>query len=54
MKEERLLFAYDENMIGDRQKKKGCASSIRQSLLGALAMIDSGKAQIGEVGGGEC
>ncbi|MED1802553.1 hypothetical protein HP398_06385 [Brevibacillus sp. HB1.4B] len=54
MEGERLLFAYDENMIVDRQKKKGCASSIRQSLLAALAMIDIGKAQIGEVGGGEC
>ncbi|MGK5507528.1 hypothetical protein [Brevibacillus formosus] len=54
MEEERLLFAYDENMIVDRQKKKGCASSIRQSLLAVLAMIDIGKSQIGEVGGGEC
>ncbi|NRR20799.1 hypothetical protein [Brevibacillus sp. MS2.2] len=54
MKGERLLFAYDENLIVDRQKKKGCASSIRQSLLAALAMIDIGKAQIGEIGGGEC
>lgn len=48
------MFAFDENLIGDRQKKKGYASSIRQSLLVALAMIDIGKAQIGEVGGGEC
>ncbi|GAB1529382.1 hypothetical protein LOY85_17840 [Brevibacillus brevis] len=48
------MYACDENMIVDRQKKKGCAFSIRQSLLAALAMIDIGKAQIGEVGGGEC
>ncbi|BAH44765.1 hypothetical protein BBR47_37880 [Brevibacillus brevis NBRC 100599] len=54
MEGERLLYACDENMIVDRQKKKGCAFSIRQSLLVALAMIDIGKAQIGEVGGGEC
>ncbi|MFF0825607.1 hypothetical protein ACFYU8_07745 [Brevibacillus sp. NPDC003359] len=52
MEGEQLLFAFDENLIVDRQKKKGCASSIRQSLLTALAMIDIGKAQIGEVGGG--
>ncbi len=54
MEGEQLLYACDENMIVDRQKKKGCAFSIRQSLLAALAMIDIGKAQIGEVGGGEC
>ncbi|WP_216675589.1 hypothetical protein [Brevibacillus sp. HB1.3] len=54
MEGERLLYACDENMIVDRQKKKGCAFSIRQSLLAALAMIDIGKAQIVEVGGGEC
>lgn len=54
MEGERLLFVGDENMIVDRQKKKGCAFSIRQSLLAGLAMIDIGKAQIGKVGGGEC
>ncbi|GED70665.1 hypothetical protein BRE01_43670 [Brevibacillus reuszeri] len=53
----RVLFTDDENIMDYRQKKKGSASNVRQSLLAVLAMMtvwqtgkECGKERVDDVG----